>query len=164
MTKTARGKTPRAKIGDVLEIKTTEGLAYFQYTHQHPVYGGLIRVLPGLYAERPAHIAILVAGAERYFVFFPVRAAAARDLVRIVGSETIPDHARAFPMFRTGRPGNWWLWDGETEWRVEELTPAQHSLPIRMIWNDTMLASRIASGWTPEDAGPVNVRGPGKPA
>jgi hypothetical protein len=45
----------RAKLGDVLEIETTKGLAYFQYTHQHPVYGGLIRVLPGLYAERPAH-------------------------------------------------------------------------------------------------------------
>jgi hypothetical protein len=141
----------RVRLGDVLEIDTPAGLAYFQYTHQHDVYGGLIRVLSGTYRSRPAALSELTQQQERFVVFFPVRAAANRGLVRIVAQEPIPEHARSFPIFKSGRPGNWWLWDGEREWRVAELTAAQRRLPSRAIWNDTMLAARIASGGSPED-------------
>ena len=44
----------------------------------------------------------------------------------------------------------WWLWDGEKEWRVGEITAEQRGLPIRGVWNDTLLIERIESGWTPE--------------
>ena len=47
----------RKKIGDVIEIPTSKGLAYVQYTHYHqapPVYGSLIRVLKGFYKARPS--------------------------------------------------------------------------------------------------------------
>jgi hypothetical protein len=142
----------RARLGDVLEIGTPAGLAYFQYTHQHQTYGGLIRVLPGTYEERPTagRLSELVRRRERFVVFFPVRAAANRGLVSVVANEPIPPHAQSFPLFKSGRPGNWWLWDGEHEWRIGELTAEQRTLPTRGIWNDTMLASRIASGWSPE--------------
>jgi hypothetical protein len=123
MVKTALPRTRRAKIGDVLEIGTINGLAYFQYTHQHPVYGGLIRVLPGTHDERPPYFTQMAGGAERYFVFSPVRAASSRGLVSIVSHESVPERARAFPLFKAGHSGNWWLWDGQTEWRVAELTP-----------------------------------------
>lgn len=141
----------RAVIGDVLEISTPAGLAYFQYTHQHSMYGGLIRVLEGTYGERPADFAAMTRSRECFVVFFPVRAAANRGLVKIVAHEEIPPHAREFPLFKSGRPGSWWLWDGEREWRIGELAPDQRSLPFREIWNDTLLAKRIANGWSPAD-------------
>jgi hypothetical protein len=143
----------RARIGDVLEIRTPAGLAYFQYTHQHAVYGGLIRVLQGTYEARLASevISALTSGDERFVIFFPVRASANRGLVTIVANEPIPPHASSFPIFKAGRLGNWWLWDGEREWQVGELTREQRALPSRGVWNSAMLASRIASGWSPED-------------
>jgi len=42
----------RVKIGDIIEIPTSKGLAYAQYTHNHkqrPHFGALIRVLDGLF-------------------------------------------------------------------------------------------------------------------
>src|SRR5262249_40506795 len=99
----------RARVGDILEIRTSAGLAYFQYTHQHPEYGGLIRVLPGIYPQRPEALTELAQGPERFVVFFPVRAATNRGLVSIAAEASIPPHARAFPLFKAGRPGNWWL-------------------------------------------------------
>ena len=144
-------KRKKASIGDIFELTTPAGLAYFQYTAQHPMFGGLIRVLPGTYDVRPANISDLVRGRERYFIFFPVRAAAYRGLIAGVGLHEIPPHARSFPLFKAGRPPNWWLWDGQREWRVGELAPDQRALPTRGIWNLAMLAARIARGWTPED-------------
>jgi hypothetical protein len=38
------------KIGDIVEIETSDGLAYVQFTAKHttpPVFGELVRVLPG---------------------------------------------------------------------------------------------------------------------
>jgi hypothetical protein len=141
----------RVKFGDIVEITTPEGFAYAQYTHQNATYGQLIRVLPGIYTERPSDIATLAAMPERYFVFFPVGPAANRGLVQVVGPALIPSHAVPFPLFKAGKPGNWWLWDGEKEWRVGYLQPGQASLPSRQSWNVAMLVSRIVHGWLPED-------------
>ncbi|WP_176536262.1 hypothetical protein [Rhizobium sp. L9] len=44
----------------------------------------------------------------------------------------------------------WWLWDGEKEWRIGQLSAEQHQLSIRGVWNDTLLVERIEFGWTPE--------------
>src|SRR5258708_17996155 len=115
----------RAQMGDVLEIDTPIGLAYFQYTHQHAMFGGLIRVLLGTYRERPSNFAELVRGPDQFRIFLPVRASASRGFIRIVSNEEIPPYALPFPLFKSGRPGNWWLWDGEREWRVCELTVEQ---------------------------------------
>ena len=45
----------RVQIGDIIEIPTTKGLAYAQYTHQHPTHGGLIRVFDVLFENRPGN-------------------------------------------------------------------------------------------------------------
>src|SRR5688500_16504040 len=39
----------RARPGDVLEVRTSRGLAYVHYTSRHPEYGDAIRVLPSLF-------------------------------------------------------------------------------------------------------------------
>jgi hypothetical protein len=151
----------RPAIGDVIEIATPEGLAYAQYTHKHdrpPKYGALLRVLPGIFASRPEEFSELVKQEARFCVFFPLGAAVARQIVSVVGHEEVPEECRPFPLFRagvkdpaTGHVQTWWLWDGEREWRIGKLAPEQRALPLRQVWNDTLLVKRIVEGWSPAD-------------
>ncbi|MCC6362149.1 MAG: hypothetical protein IT165_01415 [Bryobacterales bacterium] len=143
------------RLGDIIEIPTRNGLAYAQYTHQHPQFGGLIRVFDGLFQERPSDFSRLAESPVRFSVFFPVRGAVRRKTFEIAGRSEIAPHNREFPIFRSGfaEPGhkvsNWWFWDGEREWKVGAITAEQRKLPIREVWNDTMLVQRIESGWSP---------------
>lgn len=148
----------RVKIGDVVEISTCKGLAYAQYTHKNRLMGNLLRVFPGFHAIRPADFHAIVTGKPGFMTFFPLGAAVNRGIVAVVSNLPVPDHARPFPLFRaagnrdrdTGKIKDWWLWDGDKEWRVGNITEEQRMLPIRGIWNDTMLIEQIESEWTPE--------------
>jgi hypothetical protein len=148
----------RARIGDVLEMKTAKGLAYAQYTHQNPLMGGLIRILPGLFSKRPQSLAELVEERTKGVVFFPVKAAVKGRVFPVVANLPVPDHSAGFPLFRAAGPPNisgtisWWLWDGEREWEIGKLTNEQRKLPIRVLWTDKMLIQRLESGWGPESA------------
>lgn len=150
-------RTAKVRVGDVFEILTDRGLAYAQYTHRNPLYGELIRVLPGFFDQRPSEYGELVRRPARFCTFFPLRAAAAKRVVIIVANEPVPAEAQGFPIFRagvvnptTGKVDVWWLWDGDKEWRVGQLSEQERRLPIRGVWNDTLLIERITSGWTPE--------------
>src|SRR5687768_9030137 len=140
----------RPKIGDVIEIDTGQGLAYAHYSHQHPMYGGLLRVFSDLKKERPSDLAAAVAGEPTFLTFFPVKAAVSRGIVSVAGHVPLSDLSKTFPIFRdgmanprTGRVEQWWLWNGEEEWRVGPLTEEMRRLPIRGVWNDTLLKERI---------------------
>lgn len=146
----------RARIGDVVEIDTPKGRAYAQYTHKHAQWGGLLRILPGIFMETPADLERLVAEKAAFSTFFPLQQAIKQDIVRIVGNVPVPLHLRRFPTFRAPMPDafggtdriiGWWLWDGEREWPVGRLTHEQRELPIREVINDTLLVERIVSGW-----------------
>ena len=154
----------RATIGDIIEIPGPYGLAYAQYTHEHtspPKLGSLLRMLPGTYESRPANLLDLVYGCERFYAFYPLSYMLKEGAVRIVAHAPVPEHAREFPLFRaagnidegTGRVVDWWLWDGQREWRIGELTPELLRLPIRSIVSHELLVERIASGWLPKDRG-----------
>ena len=152
----------RPRIGDIIEIPTPKGLAYAQFTHKHdtpPHYGALLRVLPGLFPQRPSDFADLVCQRPQFSTFFPLGAACNRGIVRVVASEAIPPHSASFPIFRgshrdkTGkRAGPWFLWDGQHEWRVQSLSDEQlRDYPPRGIRNDTLLIERILAGWRHEE-------------
>ena len=153
----SRAIRKRPKIGDVVEIPTPLGLAYAHFTHKHPTFGALLRVLPGVFPEQPKDTATLVRQTPQFLAFFPLGAACNRGIVRVVANEPIPVEAHAFPTFRSGianREGvveNWWLWDGEKEWKVGAMRPGMEHLPIRGVWNDTLLVERIVSGWCHAD-------------
>lgn len=152
----------RAKIGDVIEIKTEKGLAYAQYTHNHtapPRYGQLIRVFDGLHEKQPDNLNVLVRGSILFLTFFPLHSALSRSIFRVVGNVAVPQDAQSFPIFRmkglvdpvTKKALRWALWDGESEKMLERpLTDAEKSLPILGVVNDTMLVDRIVSGWRSE--------------
>lgn len=152
----------KATIGDVVEIPTKLGTAYAQFSHYHdqpPKFGALLRVLPGVFKERPKNLGAIVAGKELFFAFFPIQAAINRGIVRVVGREPIPSRAQQFPLFRagninsvTGRVEQWWLWNGAKSWKIDSLSDDQLDLPIEEVVNDTMLIRRIEQGWTPRNA------------
>jgi hypothetical protein len=147
----------RLKIGDIVEIMTGKGLVYAQYTHKHNQYGALLRVFRKFCGVRPSDFTELARNRPTFMCFFPLGAAVNRGIVSIVDNVAVPLEAQSFPTFRAGMANPptdkvkvWWLWDGEKEWRVGELTDEQRSLSIRGVWNDTLLIERIESGWTPE--------------
>ena len=148
----------RVKIGDVVEIVTSRGMAYSQVSHIKKRWGSLLRVLPGFFHERPMDFSEIVQRKEDFVTFFPLQAAVSRSVVEIVGNEEVPPRARVFPLFRNpgsidreGRIHDWWLWDGEREWQVGKLKRSQLKLPILGVMNDTLLIERIEEGWKPEN-------------
>ncbi|MDQ6945682.1 MAG: ribonuclease E inhibitor RraB [Actinomycetota bacterium] len=131
-------------------------MAYAQYSHDTERLGALVRVLPGLHPVRPTDLGAVVAMDERFFTFFPVAAAASQGIVRIVGNQEVPERKRSFPLMRmrgsidkSGRVLDWWLYDGNREWRIGQLGPGQEKLSLAEIWNDTLLVERILSNWVP---------------
>jgi hypothetical protein len=147
----------RPRIGDVVEIPTPCGLAFAQYTHEHrepPRYGSLLRLLPGLYDRPPEDLRSLVEQEERFSVFFPLGAALARGIFRIVGNADVPASKQPFPIFRSKAPdGTVYYWDGRREWRETwwRRTPRWRRGAIDEIWNDTALVERASSDWKPAD-------------
>ena len=88
-----------------MELRTSAGFAYVQYTHMHPADGELVRVLPGVYQARLDSRAIASLVKEKTvfhsFVFMEESLKEPR-LARVIGNLRIPRHARAFPIFRDG--------------------------------------------------------------
>ena len=147
----------KPKIGDVFEIPTAKGFSYAQYTHENALMGALIRVFDQLYPAKAENLERIVEGPVRFSTFFPLKAAIQQDIYKIVANYDVSKSNRAFPIFRTGMVDPktkkvlvWWLWDGEKEWKIGELTPEQRKLPIRGVWNVAMLEQRIEEGWRPE--------------
>ena len=148
----------RVRIGDIIELPTKRGFSYGQFSHKHARYGALIRVLPEFFRARPDDFAELVHRPEMFVTFFPLQAAVNRGIFEVVGNCVVPEFAKAFPLFRAGvadpatrKVKMWWLWDGEKEWKVGDITTEQRKLPLRGIWNDTLLIERIEIGWTPSN-------------
>jgi hypothetical protein len=147
----------RVKIGDVVEIPTKRGLFYAQYTHKHQQYGALLRIFGENYSTRPAEFAEIVRNRPVFMTFFPLGVTVSRGIFSIVANVDLPEDSRPFPTFRagiadpaTGKVRVWWLWDGQREWRVDELTLDQRSFSILGVCNAAFLIKRIESGWTPE--------------
>ena len=153
----------RKKIGDIIEIPTSKGLAYVQYTHEHttpPVWGSLIRVLQGFYQKRPSHEELekIVQEPHRFQTFCIVyRVVNIGDWER-VGNFPVPDFAQKFPIFKGTNhlakddPNKkiWFLWDGEKEWKVGTLSlEDQMKYPTHSIYNDTGLVHAIETGRGP---------------
>lgn len=149
----------RPRIGDVVRIDTPDGSAFAQYTHKHPEFGALVRVIgPGAKPRESTDPTSIAEQPTQFVTFFPLGAACHRGIATIVGSAPIPDDAREFPRFRQAMrldPSdksscNWLIWNGEDEWVVSNLTPEQQRYPLREIVNDTLLVQRALEGWRSE--------------
>jgi len=143
----------RKKIGDVIEVPTSKGLAYVQYTHEHtppPVWGSLIRVLQGFYQTRPSdeELEKLIQQPHRFQTFCIVyRMVNIGDWER-VGNFPVPDFAQKFPFFKNTnalknsdlREANWSLWDGEKSWEVGKLSlEEQKNYPFHLLCGKSLV-------------------------
>ena len=148
-------KMPR--VGDVVEISLSSGFAYALFTHKHKRYGALVRVVEQIYEKRPASFDDLVdQRGIQFSTFFPLGAACKQGITHVVAHIPIPPSLREFPVFRARATtpqgqGPWWLWDGEREWLADTPDSELVGLPIRGIWNDTLLVERIEAGWRATD-------------
>jgi hypothetical protein len=154
----------RPRIGDVVEVRVPgKGFAYLQYVNFHrdpPGYGYLVRVLPGIFKRRPDSVAELAAAAELWFAFTTLGSACHRGEARIVGNESIPEHARSWPIFKayndcfgTGEK-TWFIWDGVRSWRVGKLPKKYYDGSMEQVVTLDIVTDRIATGWMPRDEVP----------
>src|SRR5437016_1378380 len=114
-------------IGDICEVKTPAGLAYIQYTHDHPSMGQLMRVLPGLFAARP-DIKKLAQQRELYFFFYALQYALRDRLLDVVSNESVPQWARSYPLMRadrgsdtSGKTLSWLILDASKQLTLDEI-------------------------------------------
>lgn len=151
------GKSTRFKPGDTFAIATPKGAGYFQFVGKDPTLGALIRILPGTFPEPPADLAALAASRELYYVNFPLGAAVRRNLVRWVGHFELPEGVVSNPPRRQSLKflplsrDRWRLFDGVDYQVVDSLTEEQGNWSPDGVWNDTLLAERMAEGWLPRD-------------
>ena len=148
---------PKPRIGDVVEIKTSKGLAYAQVTHTHNTHGTLLRVLPSFFDGQPADLAQIVDQLEMFVAFVELTIPIKKGSMAVVANLPVPVWAQKFPTFRSGMPNPktnkvevWWLWNGEKHWRIGKLTDEQRKLPIGGIWGDEFFIDRLESGWRPD--------------
>lgn len=87
--------------GDVVEISTPEGLAYVQVTHTHVAYPEVVRILPGIYKDRPA-LAVLSSAKTRSVVMMPLGGALQHGKIEgaRIGTAEIPAPDKKFPTFK----------------------------------------------------------------
>jgi hypothetical protein len=149
----------RILVGDIFEINTPKGKAYLHYIHKDSVTGELIRVLKGLYSERPMDLDILAASEERYIISFPLSAAVKQKIVESVGYFAASNFSKP-KLMRTehnirGEFLGWHLVDTETWQRqlVKKLSKEQKKLSPWGLWNDTLLVEKLVTNWSLEKWG-----------
>src|ERR1700754_4897300 len=91
----------KIKLGDVLQVLTSEGVAYALVTHKHSQFGFLIRVYSGFYAQKPRDFALVVAGEPQFSAFFVVQSAVNEGLLSVVANVPVAQSLQEFPTFRS---------------------------------------------------------------
>jgi hypothetical protein len=161
--------TKKPKIGDIIEIETTAGLAYLQYTHEDRDMGALVRILPRLHSKRPADFEALAKEKELYFTFYTLDHAIRKKWVSVVSNQPVPEFAKPLPTMRHpgmndrfGKPEWWIILQAGTPLTLDFLRKArklpfltrdQEKLSINSLWSHPSMVSRLTQGWTPETAG-----------
>ena len=143
----------RIKVGDLFEIETAKGKAYLHFIYIDKELGSLIRILPGMYKERPENLDDIVNNKENFMIFFPLLAAFKKNIVYFVDNYnekkyTKPKYMRAKHIIADSFLG-WYIVNTDTWDRqlVKELTPDYKELSPWGIWNDTLLIENITNEW-----------------
>ena len=153
-------RLPKVKKGDIFELHTNNGIAYFQCVKESPATEvETIRILPGIYVSlEQARLEDLVNKQETFFIKFPLKYGLKKKVIKFVGNYRIPNSVIVPRYYRDmhivrGEFIAWHIIDSETYMiqSVKELSEEQKKLSPAGMWNDTLLAERIAEGWTLEN-------------
>lgn len=151
---------PKIKKGDVFELATSKGMGYFQCVKETPANRSeLVRVFKGVFLnEEVANIEKLITEEEAYFIQFPLKYGVKKKVIRLIGNYKVPTELIVPRFFRDkhivrGEFTSWHIIDSETLMieSVMQLTDDQKKLSPFGMWNDTLLAERIANDWSLED-------------
>lgn len=144
----------KVKLGDVLQILTSQGVACAQVTHKHPEFDYLIRIFSGFYDAQPEDFAAVVNNGIQFSAFIVVQSAVNQGLLSVVGNAPVPDSLQAFPMFRSrngGPGGSIWLWNGSESFRLDrDLLPEEMKYPTEGIISAPLLVERIENNYKAE--------------
>lgn len=148
----------KIELGDIFEMSTKRGKAYFQCVKIDKFKGDLIKVFNKLYDERPLSIESITKVTDSYFIGFTISAAYKRKLVEKVGNVTLPKDFELPKYMRDkhvirGEFLGWHIVDTNSLKRqfVERLSPEQKQLSPIGICNDTMLKEMLERGWNLEN-------------
>jgi hypothetical protein len=147
----------KIKLGDIFEVNTPKGKGYLHYFHRDNDGIDYIRVLQGLYYERPPDFSKIASNPERYVIGFPLSAAYRRKLVDLAGFYPADDYKMPKfmrdPYLIRGEFLGWHIVNTETLHRafVKELSPEQKKLSPWGIVNDTLLIERLVNNWNLDD-------------
>lgn len=147
----------KIKIGDLFEINTPRGRAYLHYFYKDSITGDMIRVLEGLYEERPSDLYKLVANNEKFIISFPIKAAKKEKIIETVGNFVTLNFKKPKIMrtkhFIRGEFIGWHLVDTETWERklVKSLSSEQKKLSPWGIWNASLLIENLVNDWSLEN-------------
>lgn len=144
----------KVDLGDIFEIGTEKGKAYFQCINIDKERCDTIKVFNKLYDVRPLNIEEVTHESDCYFVGFPLGAAHRRKLVEKVGNLPLskdfklPEYTRDKHVIRKEFLG-WHIVNTSTLKRqfVKELSAAQKQLSPCGVWNDTLLKEMLERGW-----------------
>lgn len=148
---------PKIKYGDVFEIETPKGKGYFQCVKEAAATEvEIIRILPGIYSmQENVDINSLVEENELYFIQFPLKYALKKKCIKLIGNFKVKDEVIVPRYYRSmHKIGTeficWHIVDSETLQRrsVDELSEEEKRLSPWGSWNDTLLAERMADGWS----------------
>lgn len=147
----------RVKLGDVVQILTSRGIAYAQMTRIYQGYGPLLAVFEGTHDQPPADFADLVEADPQFRAFFPLQPAVNQGLLSIVANVPVAASNSVFPLFRScvydreGKRGPWWIWDGQTETMLTRvLTDEEKRFSLRWIISAPLLVERIENNYRPQ--------------
>lgn len=138
--------------GDILEIRTDDGFAYVQVTHNHVAYPEVIRALAGRHAKRPANPADLASGRTAFTAMIPIGSILERGVLtgEKVANAAVPEEARDFPTFKipirdkTGAIAYWWYWNGEGLRYDADPNDAPAEMPPREVTTANMFFSKLS--------------------
>lgn len=143
------------KIGDVFEIRTSNGKAFLQFAANDERIGQLIRVFCETPGDAEFNPDFVFAQKEKFVVFFALRAAVRKHIVEKVGNYWLdsdlypPKYMRSKHRVR-GESLGWHIVNTHTWERefVKELSDEEKKLSPWGIWNDTLLVERLNEGWS----------------
>ncbi|WP_226489101.1 hypothetical protein [Pseudomonas sp. B20] len=144
----------KVKLGDILQVLTSQGVAYAQVTHKHPEFGFLIRVFPGFHKEQPKDFSKMLEKEPQFSAFFVVQSAVNQGLLSVVGNLPISENLQEFPTFRSrngGEGGSIWLWNGGEAVRLaREISSEELKYSTRGIISAPLLVERIENNYRAE--------------
>lgn len=150
----------KVKLGDVFQLKTTTGYAYFQCAKEAPAIDSeIIRVFNVTFESvDKVDFKQLLAEKEAYLIQFPIKYALKKNIVEYIGNYQLPQDFVLPRYYRTthiikGEFKCWHIVDSETLERrsISNLSDEEMMLSPWGMWNDTLLVERIVNKWELKD-------------